>query len=101
MSDDDKVEVENVNVPGRTTRVDAAKYRDARRALLASLPGASPGLTQAEIRESIVAHLDPELFPGGAKAGWWAKTVQLDLEAKGVLVREEAKPLRWYRAGGR
>ena len=33
-----------------------------------------------------------------AKAGWWAKAVQLDLEAKGTLVREPAKPLRWHRA---
>ncbi|WP_394727903.1 DUF6958 family protein [Altererythrobacter sp. GH1-8] len=32
----------------------------------------------------------------GKTSGWWAKTVQLDLEAKGKLVREETKPLRWH-----
>jgi hypothetical protein len=37
-------------------------------------------------------------YPGGAKAGWWAKMVQLDLEAKGARVREPSKLLRWYRA---
>jgi len=42
-------------------------------------------------------HLSEELFPGGAKAGWWAKTVQLDLEAQGKWVREDTKPLRWYK----
>lgn len=31
-------------------------------------------------------------------AGWWAKTVQLDLEAKGMMHRNVgAKPLRWHR----
>jgi hypothetical protein len=36
--------------------------------------------------------------PGGAKAGWWVKTVQLDLEAKGIVVRDGGRPLRWSRA---
>ncbi|MFQ5942978.1 MAG: hypothetical protein ACE5JF_05445 [Anaerolineales bacterium] len=58
----------------------------------------SPGLTQNEIRDSVVKHLPDDLYPGGAKAGWWAKNVQLDQEAKGNLVREATKPLRWYRA---
>jgi hypothetical protein len=39
-------------------------------------------------------HLPEELFPGGAKAGWWTKAVQLDLEAKKVIVREKTTPLR-------
>jgi hypothetical protein len=63
------------------------------------LPAQSPGLNQSEIREGVVAHLPEELYPGGAKAGWWAKTVQLDQEAKGNLVREPTKPLRWHRIG--
>ena len=100
MSDGERIEVENVNVPGRTSRVDAAKYRTMREAVLALLPNAAPGLTQAEIREGVVPYLDAALFPGGAKAGWWAKTVQLDLEAKGRVVREPSRPLRWHRADG-
>jgi hypothetical protein len=46
----------------------------------------------------VITHLPVELFPGGAKAGWWAKTVQLDLEAKGIIAREKAKPLRLRKA---
>ncbi len=61
------------------------------------IPTQSPGLNQSEIREGVIPFLPEDLFPGGAKAGWWAKTVQLDQEAKGALVREETKPLRWYR----
>jgi hypothetical protein len=29
------------------------------------------------------------LFPQGAKSGWWQKAVQLDLEAKGAIVRDD------------
>ena len=92
----DRVTVENVNVPGYTTLVDGRMYRAMRQALLAALPASAPGLTQAEMREAVIPLLPPDLFPGGAKAGWWAKSVQLDLEAKGVLVREPGKPLRWH-----
>ncbi|MDF1522061.1 MAG: hypothetical protein P1P87_04490 [Trueperaceae bacterium] len=99
--DTEKVEVENVNVPGSTTRVDATMYRAARLALLQALPDAPPGLTQAEMIDATKRHLPEDLFPGGAKAGWWVKCVQLDLEAKGLVVRDRAaKPLRWRRGAG-
>ena len=94
----EKIEVENVNVPGQTTRVDAVKYRAAREALLRALPDEPPGLTQAEMIAATKRHLPEDQFPGGAKAGWWVKCVQLDLEAKGLVVRDRAaKPLRWRR----
>lgn len=95
---DDKVTVENVNVPGQTTRVDAAKYHAMKRAMLAALPVSAPGLTQAEMLDAVVVHLPDDLFPGGAKAGWWMKCVQLDLEAKVIVIREATKPLRWHQA---
>ena len=94
---DEKIVVENVNVPGRTSRVNKAMYEVMKAAMWKVLPTQSPGLNQTEIREAVVAHLPEDLFPGGAKAGWWAKTVQLDLEAKGKMMREATKPLRWYR----
>ena len=97
----EKIEVENVNVPGQTTRVDATMYQAARTALLRALPDVPPGLTQAEMIAATKRHLPEDLFPGGAKAGWWVKCVQLDLEAKGLVVRDRAaKPLRWRRGGG-
>jgi hypothetical protein len=89
-----KIEVENVNQPGHVTHVDAHMYEAMKRGFLKILPKTSPGLTVAEIRQRVNAHLPEELFPKGARAGWWAKTVQLDLEAKGVLAREKTKPLR-------
>ena len=92
----DMIEVENVNTPGRSTRVNAAKYADMLTAFKKALPRSAPGLTQAETRDAVKPHLSEELFPQGKTCGWWAKTVQLDLEAKGKLVRETTKPLRWH-----
>jgi hypothetical protein len=94
---DAKIVVENVNVPGRTTRVDKAMYDAMKHAMWQVLPAQAPGLTQTEIRQAVVPYLPEDLYPGGAKAGWWTKTVQLDQEAKGTLVREATKPLRWHR----
>lgn len=91
------IEVENVNHPGQVKIIDADMYEAMKRAYLKILPKTLPGLTLAEIQERLIAHLPEKLFPDGAKAGWWAKTVQLDLEAKGVVVREKAKPLRLHK----
>ena len=92
-----KIAVENVHTPGRTVNVDADKYTAMRKALLKALPKKAPGLTQAEMLDALKLHLSEALFPGGEKAGWWMKCVQLDLEAKGVVIREAGKPLRWHR----
>lgn len=93
-----RVVVENVNIPGKSRPVDAANYRAMRRTLLKVLPPRNPGFTQAEMFGAVLPHLPADLFPGGAKAGWWMKTVQLDLEAKGTIRREKTKPLRWHRS---
>jgi hypothetical protein len=85
-----------VNHPGDVRRVDAAMYAAMKRALVAVLPSAPPGLTLDEARARVVSRLPSALFPKGAKAGWWFKTVQLDLEAKGVLSRSRGTPLRLH-----
>ena len=94
----DRVVVENVNVPGHTTRVDAAKYEEMRNVLLAVLPSGGPGLTQSEMFAAVKPLLADALFPGGSTSGWWVKCVQLDLEAKGLMRRDAGKPLRWTKS---
>jgi hypothetical protein len=94
----EKLELENLNHPGQVKRVDANMYEAMKRAFLKILPKTSPGLTVVEIQERVTAHLPEKLFPGGAKAGWWTKAVQLDLEAKGIVAREKTKPLRLRKA---
>ena len=91
----DKIEVENVNHARHITRVDAVKYAAAKSALRVILTGQEQGLTQTEMMAAIKVQIDQTLFPNGAKSGWWMKTVQLDLEAKGQINRIAKKPLRW------
>jgi hypothetical protein len=90
----DRIGVQNVNHPGLIKSVDRAMYAAMRKAYLALVPEDGPGLTLDDIRERLPALLPEDLFPGAAKATWWAKTVQLDLEAKGVIVRDKSSPLR-------
>ena len=87
-----------MNVPGKTSRVNAEKYRAMKTAFLKALPDERPGLTQKEMMAQVKNHLPENLFPGGATSGWRGNTVQFDLEAKGRVIRESCKPLRWYQA---
>ena len=91
------VEVENVNHPGQVRLVDAAMYDAMKRTLLKVLPRTRPGLTVEEIYAKVATKVPEDLFPAGAKVGWWAKTVQLDLEAKGMIARDNTRPLRLRR----
>jgi hypothetical protein len=93
----EKIEIQNFASPGHVYRVDRRKYEAMRDALLAVLPVSAPGLTVAEARAAVMPRLPQDLFPGGEKAGWWLKAAQLDLEAKGTIVRELTKPLRLHR----
>ena len=95
--DPDKIEIENVNTPGRTERVNRAKFEAMRDALLRVLPVGEPGITVSEAKEALLPLLPDEHFPGGATAVWWLKTTQLDLEAKGLVRRQTTRPIRLYR----
>ena len=98
MTKPDQVQVENVNVPGHVSNVNAEKYHAMKMVLLKVLPKSEPGMTQAEMMAAVKPHLPQDLWPGGSKSSWWVKTVQLDLEAKGAVRRTATKPLRWHRA---
>jgi len=93
-----KITVENVKSPGHIQRLDADKYAAMKQTLLKVLPPASPGSTVSEMQAGVLAHLPEDLFPQGAKAGWWFKAVQLDLEAKGIVARTKTTPLRLHKA---
>ena len=90
----EKIEVRNINAPEHVTRVDKAKYEAMRDAVLKVVISEKPGMTYAEIKQAIQPLLPQDLFPGGAKSGWWLKCVQLDLEYKGVIVRADKPPVR-------
>ena len=89
-----KIEMQNVNHPEKTYAGDADMYNAMRHAVLKVLPKTPPGMTLEELKCAVLPHLPESLFLGGAKAGWWIKAVQLDLEAKKVIAREHISPLR-------
>jgi hypothetical protein len=89
------IEVENVNHPGKIRRVEATKFNAIKAVMLKVMPREGPGLTQSQMMAAVKQAAPQALFPGGATSGWWAKSVQLDMEAKGELVRLPGKPLRW------
>lgn len=97
MARTDVIEIENVIQPGKTYRVDAAKFAAMRDAVLAVLPAQAPGMTVTELKAAALPHLPDKLFPGGDKAGWWLKAVQLDQEAKGAIARGPGSPVRLHR----
>jgi hypothetical protein len=98
--DDGKIEVWNVTSPHHKVRVDAGKYHAMKDVMLRLLPNAAPGMTPAELLAAMQPHLPQDIWPGGDKAGWWMKCVQLDLEARGVLARAPKAPVRLWRTGG-
>ncbi len=97
MSKPVKLKIENALQPGKTYTVDAGKFEAMKAALLQVAPSSAPGMTPADIRKAVLPLLPQDLFPGGDKAGWWVKAVQLDLEAKKVLVRSEKPPVRLWK----
>jgi len=96
-SQGEKYLMENAVSPDHKVQVDAAKFLAMKDAVLACLPTEAPGITPAELRQRVAPILSQEHFPGGAKAGWWMKGVQLDLEFKGQIARGGTRPVRLYR----
>jgi len=92
-----KLQIENVLQPGKTYPVDQAKFTAMCTAVLGVLPDAPPGMTPQQVIAAVKPILTQDLFPGGAKAGWWFKAVQLDQEAKGTIRRAPAAPVRLWR----
>lgn len=92
------VVVRTPNKPGYTARVEAVKYEAMRKAMMKVLPGKAPGLTQAEMWDALARAAPKSVFPDRGKVGWWMKSVQLDLETRKVIIREDTRPLRWHRA---
>ena len=92
-----KIAVENVNSPGKSSNVDAAKYTEMRRHFLNALPSTPPVISVSDLNAAVKPHLSQDLFPQGATCGWWVKCVQLDLEAKGLIRRAEKAPVRLWK----
>jgi hypothetical protein len=92
-----KIAVRNINHPGKTTILDKEPYEAMKKAMLKTLPKRPPGLTPDDIYVAVRSLLPEAIFPESARAGWWTKCVQLDLEARGIIARSTMRPLRLTR----
>jgi hypothetical protein len=96
-NDSGKVTLQNPNHPDYAKQVDAPMYQAMKQAFLKVLPRTAPGLTYDELAEAVLPHLPENLYPGSAKAGWYTKAVQMDLEARGIIARDKTRPLRLHK----
>lgn len=92
----ERIEIENVLQKGKTYRVEAIKYHDVRAAILKTLPNEG-GFNVEQMYQAILPEVSQILFPNGDKLVWWMKAVQLDLEAKGLIKRQNTKPLSFVK----
>jgi hypothetical protein len=83
-----KTTIPTIN-PGRGKkgpRIDSARYDAMKAALLAVIPRTGEGVTFASLPKLVERKLPRALFRG-ASILWYATTVKLDLEARGLLQR--------------
>ena len=89
----------NVNPGQPGALVDQEKYEAMRAAMMQVLPAGDDGMTWAELTEVIGPILPERLFRHIGTVRWYARAVQLDLEARGVITRiPGSKPPRLRRA---
>ncbi len=81
------MKTKNVNKGSRGFTVTAEKYERIRKAILASVPRDKEGVSFKEFVASVNGRVPKELFPKQGSVSWYAKVVQLDLEANGLIER--------------
>ena len=89
------IRARNVNHPEHVESLKAEKYHIIREAMLASL-SKNEWTSFEDLEARIRAYLDekrtpPALFPKPGSVRWYAKAVQLDLEARGEIERQPRK----------
>lgn len=95
LNKDDQIEVFNVDTPGKSNFVQRDKYEEVRSILLNNLPTKLPGVSENEMMILVESQASDKLFPKKETLGWWVKIVQMDLEAKGLLLRTKSQPTCW------
>jgi hypothetical protein len=67
-------------------RIDAGRYDAMKAAILAVVPKGGEGVTFASLPKRVEERLPAAVFKG-ASIMWYATTVKLDLEARGLIER--------------
>lgn len=92
-----QVRVGSIVTKDYSANLRADKYEAMEKAMLKAVPRKPPGSSWQEMLDAVEPLVSKEMFPGTTH-GWWMKSVQLNLEKQGRLLRDpKAKPLRWHR----
>lgn len=88
------IQAQNVNHPEHRENLNVDKYTIIREAMLSALPTQDSGenMLFSTLEDCVHAYLKENevpkaLFPKSGSVRWYTKTVQLDLEAKGLIER--------------
>lgn len=85
-----RVDVLNPNTGRPDGTIAADRYEAMKEALLRVVPEDAEGVPFRGLADRVRPHLDPAVFEG-ASIDWYTTTVELDLEARGLLARVPEK----------
>lgn len=90
----EKIETRNATEGAAGVRIDRDKYDAMKKALLAVIPRRADGVAFKDLVGLVKPLLPDDVF-AGASPSWYATTVKLDLEARGLIERVPgARPQR-------
>ena len=81
------IQTRNVNYrAGGGKLIDLDKYTAVKKAILAAVPRGERGITLTQLMRAVPSRVPKPLFRG-TRVSWYATTVKLDLEARGLIER--------------
>lgn len=98
MTDTERISLENPNT-GAGLRIRRLYYDHVRAAILHAINEAGE-LRFADLATEVEARTPRELW-ADASVGWYATSVKLDLEAKGLIAKEGSPQYMWLTPAGK
>jgi hypothetical protein len=81
-----RIQTRNVTKGAGGKRIAKPMYDAMRKAILKVLPARGEGVLFTQLMRDVEPHLPKDLY-AGASVPWYATTVKLDLEARGLIER--------------
>lgn len=99
MADIDRVSLENPNTGCEGLRIRRLYYEHVRAAIMHAIDEAGE-LRFSQLSSEVEARTPAELW-ADASVGWYATSVKLDLEAKGLIGKEGSPQYMWLTPEGK
>lgn len=99
MTDSERVLLENPNTDGDDLKIRRLYYDHVKAAIMHAVNDAGE-LKFSELSAEVEARTPRELWTD-ASVGWYATSVKLDLEAKGLIAKEGSPQYIWLTPAGK